>query len=62
VFDQAITARLDLTKFADFKVEGHLIDGADIDSVMSRGFFAAPNPNGLKPQMKMLVLRLGFHM
>jgi len=62
IFDQAITARVDLTNFMDFKVEGHFIDGADIDSVMSRGFFAASNPNGLKPQMNMLVLRLGFHL
>lgn len=62
VFDQAITARIDLASYLDFKVEGHFIDGADIDSVMSRGFFAASNPNGVKPQMKMLVMRLGFHL
>jgi hypothetical protein len=61
VFDQAITARFDLDRYVDLKVEGHFMDGAPIDSVVSRGFFAAPNPNGLAPQMKMLVLRLGFH-
>jgi hypothetical protein len=61
VFDQAITARVDLASYLDFKAEGHFIDGADIESTMSRGFFAAPNPNGLKPTMNMLVLRLSFH-
>jgi len=62
IFDQAITTRIDLTNYLDFKIEGHFMDGADIDSTMSRGFFAASNPGGIKPQMKMLVLRLGFHM
>lgn len=62
VYDQAITARLDLTSYLDFKVEGHFIDSADIDSTMSRGFFAASNPNGLKPQMNLFVMRLGFHL
>lgn len=62
IFDQVITARMDLTSYLDFKVEEHFIDGADIDSVMSRGFFAASNPGGIKPQMKMFVMRLGFHL
>ena len=62
IFDQAITARVDLTTYLDFKIEGHFIDGADIESTMSRGFFAASNPNGLKPTMNMLILRLSFHL
>jgi hypothetical protein len=33
-----------------------------INSVLDRGFYAAPNPDGLKPSMNMLVMRLGFHM
>ena len=62
VFDQAITARVDLKSYLDFKIEGHFIDSADIDSTMSRGFFAASNPGGIQPKMNLLVLRLGFHM
>jgi hypothetical protein len=60
IYDQAVTARLDFTKSIDFKVEGHFIDGAMINSALDRGFYAAPNPAGLKPNMKMLVMRLGY--
>jgi len=62
VFDQTVTARFDFNRFLDFKVEGHLIDGAMINSALDRGFYAAANPNGLKPDMKMLILRLGYHL
>jgi hypothetical protein len=62
VFDQALTARFDLSKYVDLKLEGHFIDGAMINSALGRGFYAAANPNGLKPNMNMMVLRLGFHM
>jgi hypothetical protein len=61
IYDQVVTARFDLTKFIDFKAEGHFIDGAMINSALDRGFYAAVNPNGLKPSMRMLVLRLGYH-
>ena len=62
IFDQTVTARLDFNRYVDFKVEGHFIDGSMISSVVNRGFYAAANPQGLKPNMNMLVLRLGFHM
>jgi hypothetical protein len=62
IFDQAVTARLDLTTYIDFKVEGHFINGAMINSALDRGFYAAVNPSGLKPSMRMLVLRLGYHL
>jgi hypothetical protein len=61
VFDQTVTARLDLNRYLDLKAEGHFIDGAMINSGLNRGFYAAPNPNGLQPQTKLLVLRLGYH-
>jgi hypothetical protein len=57
-----VTARIDLRTYLDFKVEGHFIDGAMINSALDRGFYAAPNPSGLQPRMNMLVLRLGFHL
>jgi hypothetical protein len=62
IYDQSVTIRLDPTKFIDFKVEGHFINGAMINSALDRGFYAAVNPSGLKPKMRMLVLRLGYHM
>jgi hypothetical protein len=62
VFEQAATARFDLTDYFDLKVEGHWIDGAMINSGLNRGFYAAPNPNGLAPEMRLFVVRLGFHM
>ena len=61
VFDQVVAARVDISRYVDFKVEGHFIDGSAITSVLNRGFYAAPNPAGLKPTMNMLVLRLGYH-
>jgi hypothetical protein len=62
IYDQVVTARFDLTNYIDFKVEGHFIDGAMINSALDRGFYAAVNPAGLKPSMRMLVLRLGYHL
>jgi hypothetical protein len=62
IFDQAVTARFDLSRYLDLKVEGHFIDGAMINSGLNRGFYAAPNPAGLQPTMRMLIVRLGFHM
>jgi hypothetical protein len=62
IYDQTVTARVDVTRYLDFKAEVHFIDGAMINSVLDRGFYAAANPAGLKPTMNMLVLRLGFHL
>ena len=62
IFDQTVTARIDLRTYLDFKLEGHFIDGAMINSALDRGFYAAANPSGLKPKMNMLVIRLGFHL
>jgi hypothetical protein len=62
VFDQVFTSRFDLTRYLDLKAEVHFIDGAMINSALDRGFYAAPNPAGLKPSMRMVVLRLGYHM
>jgi hypothetical protein len=62
IFDQTVTARFDISKNVDFKTEGHFIDGYMVNTALDRGFYAAPNPAGLKPTMNMLVLRLSFHM
>ena len=62
IFDQAVTVRVDVGRYVDLKVEGHVMDGAMINSALDRGFYAAANPSGVKPKTDMLVLRLGFHM
>jgi hypothetical protein len=62
IFDQTITARFDISRMVDFKLEEHFINGAAIDGVLDHGFYAAPNPNGLAPSMHMLVARIGYHL
>ena len=62
IFEQAVTARFDVKQYFDVKVEGHWFDGAMINSGLNRGFYAAPNPDGLQPTMRLLVVRLGFHL
>jgi hypothetical protein len=61
IFDQTITARFDITKWMNLKVEEHFINGYG-DTYSAHGFYAADNPNGLKPNTNMFVVRLGFYM
>jgi hypothetical protein len=59
IFDQVITARIDVTRHWDFKIEGHLMDG--YGSVYSaRGFYLLQNPDGFDRKTNMLVLRTGY--
>lgn len=59
IFDQTATVRFDLTKFWDFKVEEHFINGYG-DVYSAHGFYTSDNPNGLKPKTDLLVVRTGF--
>jgi len=59
IFDQAITARVDLTKSWNVKAEGHFMDGFG-DTYSARGFYLRSNPNGLQKRTNMLVLRTGW--
>jgi hypothetical protein len=61
VFDQVVTARLDLNRYCDFKVEGHFIDGY-ASSSSDRGFYSVDNPAGRQPNTRLLIMRLGFHL
>jgi len=61
VFDQAVTARVDLSRYCDLKIEGHFIDGYGSSS-SDRGFYSADNPDGKEPNTRLLVIRLGFHL
>ncbi|HEX5228271.1 MAG TPA: hypothetical protein VFW44_11200 [Bryobacteraceae bacterium] len=58
IFDQAATARFDITRWWNFKVEGHFMNGYG-DVYSAHGFYSRSNANGLKPDTNMLVLRTG---
>lgn len=61
VHDRVVTARFDLTNHWSLKVEGHFMDGyGRFDSI--RGYYEQTNPQGLKPQTSMLVIRTGFNL
>jgi hypothetical protein len=58
IYDQAVTARIDINRYWNFKVEGHFMDGyGSVNS--AHGFYLAQNPHGYQPTTNMLVLRTG---
>jgi len=59
-FDQTVTARFDITRHMDLKVEEHFMDGYG-SSLSFRGFYAQENPNGFQPKTRALVIRTGFN-
>jgi len=61
IYDEVCAARYDISRYVDVKAEGHFMDGYG-DSHQAQGFYAAWNPQGLKPTTNMLVLRLTFKM
>jgi hypothetical protein len=56
IYDKVITARLDLNRFWNIKVEGHFIDGYG-DSSYPNGFYVQVNPQGFKANTSALVLK-----
>ncbi len=60
IFDQTVTARIDLTKFWNVKVEGHFINGYG-STYSSHGFYLGDNTTGLKPETNLLTIRTGFN-
>jgi len=60
IYDPAVTARVDLTKFWVVKVEGHFMDGYG-SPYSSHGFYPATNPNGLVPRTNLVVLRTSWY-
>ena len=57
--DQVFTARVDLTRFWNVKIEGHFMDGTG-DLYSAHGFYLRSNPTGLAPKTDLLVIRTGF--
>ncbi len=60
IFDQAVTARFDITSWWNVKVEGHFMNGYG-DTFSAHGFYTADNPAGLKPDTNMFVVRTAFY-
>jgi hypothetical protein len=61
IFDQTITARFEVTKWMNVKVEQHFINGYG-DTYSAHGFYTADNPSGLKPNTALFVIRAGFYL
>lgn len=61
IFDQTVTARFDLTRWWNIKIEEHFMNGYG-DTYSAHGFYSADNPAGLKPTTNMFVIRTGFYM
>jgi len=60
IFDQTVTARFDITKWWNIKLEGHFMNGfGEVES--SHGFYPRDNPN-LKPTTNMFVIRTGYNL
>jgi hypothetical protein len=60
IYDNVLTARVDIARYFVVKVEGHFMDGYGAqDSI--RGFYSQNNKAGLKPKTNMLVLRTGVN-
>ncbi|HYM78343.1 MAG TPA: hypothetical protein VE377_20385 [Candidatus Dormibacteraeota bacterium] len=56
IYDKALTARIDLNRFWNVKVEGHFMDGYGLSSY-PMGFYPQVNPQGFKPNTNALVLK-----
>lgn len=60
IFDWTLTARVDIKRYWNVKVEGHFMDGyGSSDSV--HGFYQPQNPLGFQPTTHLLVVRTGFN-
>ncbi|MGA7695694.1 MAG: hypothetical protein WCA76_11740 [Candidatus Sulfotelmatobacter sp.] len=60
IYDKVLTARVDLNKFWNVKLEGHFMDGYGA-SLYPDGFYPQLNPNGFKPNTDALVLKTSFN-
>jgi len=60
VFDKVVTARFDLARFWNLKVEGHFMDGYG-GNQSPIGFYTPANPQGLKPTTNLLIVRTGWN-
>lgn len=60
IYDKVVTARVDLNRFWNVKIEGHFMDGYGA-SPYPDGFYPQVNPEGFKPNTNALVVKTSFH-
>jgi hypothetical protein len=60
IYDKVITARIDLNRFWNVKVEGHLMDEYGLSSYPA-GFYPQVNPDGFNRKTNALVLRTSMN-
>jgi hypothetical protein len=60
VYDKVISARVDLRRCWNVKVEGHFMNGYEYSSYPN-GFYPQVNPQGFKPNTNALVVKTGFN-
>jgi hypothetical protein len=58
--DKVLTARFDLNRFFNIKVEGHFMHGVGMPDDYPNGFYSVDNQQGLKPNTKALVIKTSF--
>lgn len=58
--DKVLTARFDLNRFVNIKVEGHFMHGVGLPDDYPNGFYSVDNPQGLKPNTRALVVKTSF--
>jgi hypothetical protein len=60
IYDKVVSARIDLTRYWNVKVEGHFMAGYGLGSYPD-GFYPQVNPQGFKPNTNALVLKTGVN-
>jgi hypothetical protein len=60
IYDKVVTARVDLTKFWNVKVEGHFMNGYG-SGPYPNGFYTQVNPQGFMPNTNALVVKTGVN-
>lgn len=60
IYDKVVSARVDLNKFWNAKVEGHFMNGYGASSFPD-GFYPQVNPGGFKPNTNALVLKTSLN-
>jgi hypothetical protein len=61
LYDKVVTARFDLNRHWNVKVEGHFIDGYGGVYSYPSGFYVQDNPQGLKPRTNLFLIRTGWN-
>jgi hypothetical protein len=60
IYDKVITARLELKRYWNLKVEGHFMNGFALGSY-PEGFYPQVNTHGFQPETNALVIETGFN-